>query len=191
MKALLVFTALVLVACTATPPPAPPAPSPVKITQLYTTTPRVSPGEEATICYGVEGAASVRIEPPVEELVPSVARCFAFKPQGNTYKLIARGKGGDEVSQSLTLGQAQPRPRFVDLQVTSTSVTPGQPIQFCFKAVNAVRVTGSPGRFVKGGVPSGDCLLDNPRQTTTYKLTVVSADGQQDTDQVTVQVKGQ
>jgi len=188
---ILVLVVLVLSACSPSPTAVAPVarPEPVKITQFYSTTPQVAPGEQATICYGVEGAVSVRIEPPVEQLVPSVARCFPFKPQGLTYKLIARGKGGEEISQTLTLGQASARPRLVDLQISATTVRPGDAIQFCFKAVNATRVSGGPGKFVKGGVPAGDCLLDQPQKTTTYRVTVASADGQQDSDSVTVQVK--
>jgi hypothetical protein len=183
---------LLLAGCSATPPAAKQElvlpTEPVKITQFYAT-PRVAAGEQATICYGVEAAVAVRIEPPVEQLVPSQARCFPFQPQGSSYKLIARGKAGDEVSRTLTIGTAAARPKFTDLQVTATTVGPGQPVQFCFQAVNAVKVSGGPGTFTKGGQAAGDCLLDNPKQTTTYRLTVAGADGQQDTDSITVQVK--
>jgi hypothetical protein len=189
LKACAAVLFALLMACS-TPEPKPVAlpTQPVKITQFYTTTPKVRPGEEITICYGVESAEAVRIEPAVEKLVPSVARCITFPPQGNTYKLIARGKRGDEVTQSLTIGAALAAPKFVDLQVSSTTVKAGNAIQFCFKAVNATSVTGGPGKFVHGGRAAGDCLLDNPRQTTTYRLTVASSDGQQDTDTVTVRV---
>lgn len=166
----------------------PARPEPVRITQFYAT-PRVAAGEEATICYGVEWAVSVRLEPPVEQLVPSPARCFAFRPQGSSYKLIARGGAGDEVSRTLTIGTAAAKPRFTDLQVTATNVKAGQPVQFCFQAVHAATVTGGPGTFLKGGKAAGDCLQDYPKQTTTYRLTIASVDGQRDSDAVTVQVK--
>lgn len=180
-----------LLGCASAPPAPAPSVLPAKITQFYSSTPKVSQGEQATICYGVENAVSVRIEPPVDELHPAVVRCFQFDPAGRVdYKLIAKGKAGDEVSQSLTIGLAGARPKFLDLTINATTVNPGEPIRFCFKAANATAVSGGPGVFLKGGVAGGDCLDDRPTRTTTYRLTVSNADGLTDTEEMTVRMKG-
>lgn len=180
-----------LVGCGAPPAPPPPPPPAVKITQFYSSTPKVVKGEQATICYGVENAASVRIEPPVDELHPALARCFQFDPAGQVaYRLIAKGKGGDEAFQTLTIGLAGARPKFLDLAINATEVNPGETIRFCFQAKNATSVKGGPGVFMKGGRPAGDCLEDRPTRATTYRLTIANADGVSDSDEITVRMKG-
>jgi hypothetical protein len=42
-----------------------------RITQFYATTPATPRDESATLCYGVDNAQAVRIDPPVESLKPS------------------------------------------------------------------------------------------------------------------------
>jgi hypothetical protein len=61
-------------------------------------------GEHATICYGVNGAKSVRIEPPVEKLQPAVAHCLQVSPSVTTsYKLVAEDGTGHAATKELTI----------------------------------------------------------------------------------------
>jgi hypothetical protein len=61
-------------------------------------------GEHGTICYGVYGAKSVRIEPPVEKLQPAVAHCLQVSPSLTTeYKLVAEDGTGHTATQELTI----------------------------------------------------------------------------------------
>jgi hypothetical protein len=61
-------------------------------------------GEQATICYGVNAAEHVRIDPPVEQLQPAFSRCFQVAPLRDTdYKLTAEDRTGHSVTQSLTI----------------------------------------------------------------------------------------
>jgi hypothetical protein len=61
-------------------------------------------GEHGMICYGVYGAKSVRIEPPVEKLQPAVAHCLQVSPSVTTeYKLVAEDGTGHTASQALTI----------------------------------------------------------------------------------------
>jgi hypothetical protein len=61
-------------------------------------------GEHATICYGVYGAESVRIEPPVEKLQPAVAHCLQVLPSVTTeYKLVAEDGTGHAATKELTI----------------------------------------------------------------------------------------
>ena len=51
-------------------------------------------GEAATLCYGVEHARAVRLEPVGVSLVPS-KDCFRFYPQASTtFTLVAVGADG-------------------------------------------------------------------------------------------------
>ena len=61
-------------------------------------------GERANICYGVNAADRVRIDPPVEQLHPAFSHCLQVAPLKDTdYKLIAEDRAGHSVTQSLTI----------------------------------------------------------------------------------------
>jgi hypothetical protein len=74
----------------------------LKILQFYTSGSQIAAGEKALLCYGVVNATSVRLEPPVEKVWPSVSRCFDVKPAKTTqYTLTAEGAGGATASESI------------------------------------------------------------------------------------------
>jgi len=163
---------------------------PVRITQFYATQPMAPSGESTTLCYGVDNAAVVRIDPPVERLGPTLARCFTVSPQKTTtYTLTAEDEQGKTSSQSVTVTVGDPLPKFTDLSISDQEVSPGEVIAFCFKANNAVNVQGRPGYFRGGGSPRSDCLVDTPRQTTSYRITIKNASGQADHANITVKVR--
>ena len=61
-------------------------------------------GDDVTLCYGVEGAESLTLDPPIEQIKPAFNRCFGYKPQKTTdIKLTARNAGGHEASQTITV----------------------------------------------------------------------------------------
>jgi hypothetical protein len=64
-----------------------------------------------------------------------------------------------------------------DISLNTDTVTPGQQISFCFKAHNAVSVTGFPGKFFKNGSLDGDCLVHTPQVDTLYRIEVTGSDG--------------
>ena len=62
------------------------------------------PGRPVNLCYGVTGAKSVRMEPPVDGVWPALTRCVQVSPKKDTeFKLIAEGEAGHEVTQSVTV----------------------------------------------------------------------------------------
>jgi hypothetical protein len=76
----------------------------LKILDYYASPGALRRGQQALICYGVNAAERVRIEPPVEQLHPAVSHCFQVSPVRDTeYKLIAEDRAGHMVSQSLTI----------------------------------------------------------------------------------------
>jgi hypothetical protein len=76
----------------------------LKILDFYATPGAIRRGEPATICYGVNAAERVRIEPPVEELHPAISHCIQVSPLRDTdYKLIAEDHAGHKVTQTLTI----------------------------------------------------------------------------------------
>lgn len=168
---------------------APAAPA-VKITQFYANPPSIPKGEKALLCYGVEGAASVRIEPPVEQLSPALTRCFEVAPkEGTTYKLIAQGRAGGQAEKTITVDVGSARPVLFDLSMNAPRVKPGDLVSFCFQSKNATAVRGTPGKFQHGGNVAKDCLVDQPSKTTTYEVVVSNAQGLSDRASMTVEVK--
>jgi hypothetical protein len=164
------------------------APS-VKITQFYASKPVVPKGEASLLCYGVEGAAKVRVEPPVTQLSPALTRCFEVKPDTSTdYTLIAEGRDGSAVKQTVSVQVGGARPQLFDMQINKEKVRAGEEVRFCFQARNATGVRGSPGKFLRGGKPDKDCLMDNPTKTTTYNIVISNAQNLTDSASITVEV---
>jgi hypothetical protein len=76
----------------------------LKILDFYASPPTVRRGQPSTICYGVNAAASVRLDPPVEQLHPAFSHCFQVAPSRDTeYKLTAVDRAGNTLTQSLAI----------------------------------------------------------------------------------------
>jgi hypothetical protein len=166
-----------------------PAEPSVKITQFYASKPSVPKGETSLLCYGVDGAAKVRVEPPVEQLSPALSRCFEVKPETTTeYTLIAEGRDGTTAKETVSVQVGGARPQLFDMQINKEEVRAGEEVRFCFQARNATTVRGSPGKFLRGGKPDKDCLMDNPTKTTTYNITISNAQNLTDSANITVEV---
>ena len=76
----------------------------LKILDFYASPGAIRLGQHADICFGVTGAARVRIEPPVEQLHPAVSYCMQVAPKRDTdYKLFASNSAGHTISQSLSI----------------------------------------------------------------------------------------
>ena len=74
------------------------------ILNFYATPGVIRRGERANICYGVAGAKSVRIEPPIEDLNPAIAHCLQISPSTTTdYKLVAQDSAGHTVTREISL----------------------------------------------------------------------------------------
>ncbi len=71
------------------------------IVSFYATAGEIREGDPEIICYGVQNASAVRIEPPIEQLTPALTRCFWAEPHRDSrYKLVAEGIDGRQVSES-------------------------------------------------------------------------------------------
>jgi hypothetical protein len=76
----------------------------LKIHSFYASPGAVRKGMPATICYGVTGAKTLRIDPPVEQVWPSLTHCLQVTPAKNTeYKLTAEDAAGHSVTESFVL----------------------------------------------------------------------------------------
>jgi len=170
-------------------PKAPPA-SP-RITQFYihTTSAQVGRGETALVCYGVENATAVWLEPPRHELSAALARCVEVSPTANTtYKLTAQGADGKAVTQELKVKVGAPHAHLVNVNVSALEVKAGELVSLCYTVENAHAVTVDPIGF-RGGSAAKGCASDQPLKSTTYTISVYGASGDLDQESVTVKVK--
>ena len=71
----------------------------VRILQFYARDGMVKPGQTTLLCYGVINATAVRMDPAMEGVYPSAARCLEVAPtHTTTYTLTAEGAKGQPVT---------------------------------------------------------------------------------------------
>jgi hypothetical protein len=163
-----------------------PKAEPARITQFYATDKKIPRGVKGTLCYGVENAAKVELTPAVEVLWPSPVRCFEISPKQNTtYTIRALGEDGSQDTKTVEVKVGSPPPRLYDLSATSAQVHAGEQVIVCFKVENATGVKAGPGHFDK----DRNCITDNPKKTTVYKISALGGDNQLDSGTVTVKVR--
>ncbi|MCU1234919.1 MAG: hypothetical protein JWP63_2886 [Candidatus Solibacter sp.] len=76
----------------------------LRITSFYASPGEIPRGGHANLCYGVNGAKQVRLDPPEAAVWPSQTRCVQVTPHADTtYKLTAEDAGGHAVSQTFRL----------------------------------------------------------------------------------------
>ena len=61
-------------------------------------------GESTQLCYGVENAKTVKIDPPIEQAKPTYYHCVEITPKTTTtYTITAQDAKGNSKSESLTV----------------------------------------------------------------------------------------
>ena len=160
-----------------------------RITQFYTTSGTVAKGEKALVCYGVENASSVWMEPPRKELSAALARCVEVFPEADTtYTLTAQGADGKPVTRELKVTVGAPLAKLVNVNISAVEVKAGELVSVCYTVEHARAVTIDPIRF-RGGSAGKGCATDQPRKSTTYTISALGTAGDKDQEQVTVRVK--
>jgi hypothetical protein len=156
---------------------------------MFYASPAEPPADEKTLlCYGVENATAVRLEPPVDRVWPTVTRCFQIPTRAATYTLTAE-RGGDRVSQSVTVTPVPPKVKLVEVSINKLEFAPGEKATVCYKARNAVGVTIKPGVWIEPHRPDLGCIADQPQRSTTYVVTATGVRGETDSERATARVK--
>ena len=186
-----------LAGCSSGPPPAVETkakPRQAKIIAFYGADPEVVKGHPITLCYGIEGAKTVRLEPPDEELGVSRNRCFAVSPKQNTsYSLIAKGEDGVEVKRSF-LVRVVPKAEDVILikHFDVLNAKAPQPPNICFQTAPGVKqVRLDPPVAIVAPSETTKCVPVIVSNTTTVIMTAIDGQGRQDRMQVTIQLTNQ
>jgi len=171
------------------PPPKAVAVEAARVTQFYASPPKIARGQRTLLCYGVENAKTVRIDPPRQELSAVLSRCIEVTPAATTtYVLTAEGADGRTATQSLSVQVGAPLAKIVNVTVSSVEVKPGDLVNICYTVENAKSVTIAPLHFTGGSKPKG-CVNDTPRKSTTYVISAFGPGGEKDEERVTVNVK--
>ena len=194
LRILLPLLLIALAGCSSTTPPIaqpPLKPKHARIINFYGADSEVVKGHPITLCYGVEDAITVRLEPPEEELGVSRNRCFAVSPKQNTsYSLIAKGEDGEAVNQSFQVRVA-PKAEQTILIRSFDVLNPKAPSppSLCYQTNPGVKelkldppmVSVAPSEAIR-------CAPVMVAQTTTFVLIAVDVEGRQDKMQVTIVV---
>ena len=188
-----------LMGCSQPPEPAeppaaqaPPKPAPpVKLLHFYASPIILDRGELAQMCYGVENAQSVSIEPKVKELKASYNRCFTITPtKTTTYTLTVTGESG-EITEELTIKVRKPpappvRSPIITFIASDDEVSQMQPVTLCYSLEKAQSVRIDPP--VRDLEPISTCFTLTMEKTTTFTLTATAQEGKEFQTQLTVQV---
>jgi hypothetical protein len=76
----------------------------LKIVNFYATPAPLERGQRALLCYAVSNAKSVRIEPGIEPIKPSLGRCLEVFPKQDTkYTITAEDAQGHSETASFVL----------------------------------------------------------------------------------------
>lgn len=163
--------------------------SPLPRITLFYASPAVIPkGTAGSLCYGVENATKVALNPAVDEVWPSPSRCVQIRPDKETrYTLTATGADGKTDVKTVDVSSVviPPAPRLYDLWVNALEVGSGEQVKICFKTENAQDVVIDTGKLYK----EAGCLTDYPKATTSYKIAAVGTNGQRDSRSITVKVR--
>jgi hypothetical protein len=161
---------------------------PVLITMFYAYPANPPAGEKVSLCYGVENATEVRLQPAVERVWPSLSRCFEIPSKAETYTLTAE-RGSEHVSQTVTVQLGAPKAHIVEVSINKLDFNYGEDATVCYKAQNAVGVTIKPGIWIEPHRPDLGCVRDRLHKTTTYTVTATGVGGDTDSERVTARIK--
>lgn len=166
------------------------AAAPAKILNFYASPPSIEKGGDALLCYGVEAAGWVKLDPPVEQLTPALSRCFQVKPEVTTqYTLSVEGASQ---KTEVTVTPAQPkavRKELIKYFVAAPrEAAAGEKVTLCYGVQNTKSVKIEPS---EQSLPPSDklCFAQVVDATTAFRLTASGNDGSVQTMTLTVKVK--
>jgi hypothetical protein len=168
----------------------PPSPGDaLRIPWFYANRGDITEGEHAVVCYGVENARRVRLEPAVERLTPAYNRCFAVEPESTTrYTLVAADAAGREVSASFTIRVNPAPPSILFVSISDREIRRGHPFTLCYGVRHATSVRLDPLNMTLTPVEKS-CRRWFPLQTTQFTLVASDDAGRADREKFTLTVR--
>ena len=161
----------------------------LKILSFYATSGEIRDGDREIVCYGVENARSVRMEPPVEELRPALTRCFAVEPHENTrYRLIADGLDGRQAQESFEVRVKPALPYILFFAVSHKEIQRGDAVTLCYGVAHSDSVELQPIGWSLAPIAK-NCARFYPKVSHNYTLVAHGAEGFTDKERFRVGVR--
>lgn len=161
----------------------------LRIPWFYANTGALVRGQQAVICYGVENATAVRLEPPVEQVAPTYNRCFAVVPERTTtYTLYALGERGEAASASFSIAVTPPAPSILFVSVSAKEIRRGEPWTFCYGVRHATVVMLEP-LGLKLPAIERRCTRFYPARSTDFRLIATDELGRSQSETVSLVVR--
>jgi hypothetical protein len=161
----------------------------VKIVQFYARAAEIVDGERNLICYGVRNARALRLEPAVENVAPSLVRCFWVEPrQDTTYRLVAQGFDGKQDEAAFEVKVRPAPPVFRLMAVSDKAIPRGEVVTVCYGVEHATAVRLDPIGWKLPPVAK-NCIRFYPKQTLDYTLVASGAAGLEEREKFRVAVK--
>ncbi len=161
----------------------------VRILSFYATAAEIRDGDREILCYGVQNAKAVRIEPPIEQLTPALTRCFWAEPHRDSrYKLVAEGFDGRQVSESFEVRVKPALPSILFFAVSHKEIVRGDAVTLCYGVAHSSAVELLPIGWSLAPVAK-NCARFYPKVTHNYTLVARGVEGSTDREKFTVKVR--
>lgn len=161
----------------------------VKILSFYATAAEIRDGDREIVCYGVQNARSVRMEPPIESLTPALTRCFWAEPHQNIrYTLIAEGLEGDRVEESFNVRVKPALPSILFFAISHKEIQRGDAVTMCYGVAHANSVELQPIGWHLAPIAKS-CARFYPKVTRDYTLVASGAEGLADKEKFRVAIR--
>ena len=164
----------------------------LKIIMFYAAEGAILEGDSVIICYGVANAKSVRIDPPIDRIWPSINHCISDSPLRDTrYTLTAEDANGRQATESFlvsVLPDPARAPRIAWFRKSREIVDNGKHIfSVCFRVWNSTSVRFDPPLLPESSIFEG-CMYAAPEKTTTYTLTATGRHGEKVQQKLTLEI---
>ena len=176
-------------------PNPPPPVVPPKIASFSVSPSAIPANGQAQLCYEVENADSVHIEPNIGERKPASKECLSVTPSETlTYTLTAIAADGQSTSRQITLNvrpvpsQPVPRPQILSFKASPEQVVDDGTAQLCFRLKDASYAQLDPGARSLAVSSQDQCVEVRPLKTTTYTLKAFNSEGVETRDNATIRV---
>jgi len=161
----------------------------LKILSFYATSGEIRDGDREILCYGVQNAKSVRMEPPVEELRPALTRCVSVEPHANMrYRLIAEGLDGGLAEASFEVRVKPALPYILFFAVSHKEIQRGDAVTMCYGVAHANSVELQPIGWQLAPIAS-NCARFYPKISHNYTLVAHGTEGLTDKERFRVGVR--
>jgi hypothetical protein len=161
-----------------------------RIVQFYAREAEIVEGERDLVCYGVENARSVKLDPPVETVEPALVRCFFVEPKWDTsYTLFAEGSDGSRDEATFAIRVRPAPPLFRMMAVSDKAIPAGEVVTVCYGVEHATGVVLHPIGWRLPASGSKNCVRFYPKATTDFTLVASGAAGLEARERFRVAVK--